>query len=916
MSKKITKKNAIILSLISVSALTTVGIVTPIVVLKNKQTNDMFDNTIPEPQNPIDDTKKEPQKPIDDTKKDEDVLNPTNSTDPIDEVDQGQKTPPIETNPNKTNGNNEQSNDNKDSNEKLLDFEPTFTFKEKLHNINNVESGLVFLSNIEKLNNRKLTLKVKNEKNNELNNLDGIYDQSTKNVQFNFSKDKILKNVNYKVLSIFYGSYENDLKDKNINFFVEDIFVNNNNGIVKTKPSVPAHFENTRSVQHWKYFNTEITGYYLKSGIENKLTLDVKGENINNNLILAFSPVYKIKENKYNQYLLRRHSLENGINTFNLDLKDDPYPFMIYIINETGNNVEINFETDGWEQYLGKHTHFTYHYNDEDYKEKFWEYLQDLKDYNNNISEKKLANMTILEFNFKDQGAFQISLAASIAYNTYFKYLKLDNKEKAYEFIETYASKLHEWLRFLRFFDGYETIDPNDNANGIVRTKVHLTSGEDFSKTFGTDFFAWERIINLRSEDGVGGKIFKFIAGDYDSLYSWPTVHEFAHTVDNDLITIPEISNNIFSIEGRKELFIREILSDKATIKPKNHDTDNNAIYKYYNEKFHPRVGRNAKEFDNQLSENINVKFLSRNRDKTKIDFFDNPSNGSSRYYTWWLVMNYFKYHDYSNYDFTKYNFYNKDFAKSVNKFGLYGAITRTIREKNYDTTFLSQIKPIDPKHQQEEKGETDPAFHDHSMDHDDEDEDKHNDVKHKKPLVVDKHIKIGQELKILYFLTLVSGYNFVEILERFGNKNAPQNLKDFASKYPKLDKPIEFYTVMADLLRAKKIPLYDEATKPEVKFEEFEDPTVVAEFFTDRIDVTIDLKDKNESTIAYLIYLNDELIRYSRKPKIKIPGAPSGKYYVVTYDYKLNKSLKSEEFNFVAKHNYDDDDEDEETQA
>ncbi|WP_033161029.1 hypothetical protein [[Mycoplasma] collis] len=847
---KTKRKMLIILS--SLFIVSSVTIATPIIIIKNKNENiDKIDTPLP-PNLFQDKDKKLPPT----SSKDDDLINKDKDNKNNDSNKENETvSPPL----------NKEISDEFPLIDKIKDNQnKVYLFKyEKNIEKNNQLIGLEFSTNNVIELNDQITLKVKNTKNNEILNIKNIGKNEKNFLNFIFEKQILERNTNHKVIAININSNEINVENQNINFIIKNNVTRAENGKVYVPGITSAGAENKRSIQHWEYWSTGISGYYLKAGIKGKLILDVQGDNIKEkNLHLAFSNVYKTKNNHPAELWFGGNKLKNlqsGRNEIEIDTTSEPYEMMVYIINETNEPVNINFEAEpNWNNILAKHPYYIFDDNDKDYKEKFWNYVQDLKKYN---KQSNFANMSILEFNYEDQGSFQIATGSTIIANT-FDHVGITNKEKAFEYIETFSKKLHKWLKFIRFYDGYETIDFNDEANGIVRTKVFLTSGENYAGIVGSNFFATKRFFNLWNRGGI----FPFLTGDDEILYTWSSVHEFGHTIDNEIITVPEITNNLFSIEGRMQLWIDKIKNNKLSLWKTNEEGKTIDFSELVKKHIHPAVA----SFEN-FEEKLQIKKL--NPKATIIDFFDNIKNEGARFYTWYLVMNYFKYHNYDNYDFEKFKQYNKQFSETVNKFGLYGAITRTIRERKYDSNLLDEISKNNEGQLIKDKVKYKTIVKDEK-------------TKEPKEVEIKTNIIIYKEWRIAYFLTLVSGYNFVEILERFGNNNAPLKLKEFASKYPKLEIPIEYYSLKSDLLEASGIKTFSSNTKPSIEY-------IKDGPFT---KIKIDMKDYEKSTIAYEIYRNNQLLGFTRKNEFSFfnPAHLDAEYHVVAFDYRLNKSLIS----------------------
>ncbi|KAB7790027.1 chitobiase/beta-hexosaminidase C-terminal domain-containing protein [Bifidobacterium leontopitheci] len=131
-----------------------------------------------------------------------------------------------------------------------------------------------------------------------------------------------------------------------------------------------------------------------------------------------------------------------------------------------------------------------------------------------------------------------------------------------------------------------------------------------------------------------------------------------------------------------------------------------------------------------------------------------------------------------------------------------------------------------------------------------------------------------------------VTGFNMAEVFSRLGVTPGDE-AKQFASRYPSFDKPVEYYTTDADVKVLNGVTGYDTANLPT--------PKVDAKRNADGgITITATMPDaaSAKSTIGWRLYADGKEAGYSDTGTFTVdPGVKIPVYSVVAYDVKLNAS-------------------------
>ncbi|VEU59268.1 hypothetical protein [Mesomycoplasma neurolyticum] len=619
----------------------------------------------------------------------------------------------------------------------------------------------------------------------------------------------------------FYKDYSNERIAKKLNKLLENIklqkekFEKNKNNItsqINTSPNLKsANSNRERTNQDFRYENAEILGYYLVPGIINKFNVYLEGEidNKNNFIRIGARPVNNVKDNKWQNVLLNKWNLERKLNKFEVDMTNEPYAKMLFLINDGNRSVKIRVEPSNDEPTIQKHPYFIYKHDQNDNGERFWNYINELKEYNKTVNSYDKPNMTILEFQFEEQGNFQISIGSrelEEAYKQLTDKPLFESKENAINFIENYATKLENLFKWIRKFDGYEAKDLNE-ANHITPSKVHMYFTSTIIKP--STFFAIGEYFHLPtsySRDFLIGR----------QMHGWGFLHELGHTTDNRNIMYPDSTNNLFGMEAARkdfENYVKQNPNSKITL---------DSELRFY----HEAIPRIEKKFNEKLMNKINKK---ENNDFFLSEKFWPPI------YSWYISFTFLK-----NFDLKDSN---SKYKEDIKKYGLWGAMQRIIREKDDDFNKVMEIIPNEQQANMDRK-------------------------------------KIINSWRIVALLSIVSGYDFSDILQRYGQNDIPEIVKSFTSQFPKFSLPIEYITLNTFTFKAQNFPLYSDKTELNITFEQE----------NSKWKVVTDIPEK-DSTIGYELYKNDKLVYFTRSKDILMENMDyNSSYYIISYDYKLNK--------------------------
>lgn len=140
---------------------------------------------------------------------------------------------------------------------------------------------------------------------------------------------------------------------------------------------------------------------------------------------------------------------------------------------------------------------------------------------------------------------------------------------------------------------------------------------------------------------------------------------------------------------------------------------------------------------------------------------------------------------------------------------------------------------------------------------------------------------------KIAMAYTMGTGYDFAEYLQTMGQQDLSDDVKAFCSQYPSMPRKVHYYSLAADAAELNGAQPYQGAVRPTVSAGVVDGIAhVEAEMMNDSL---------SKATIAYELYLGDELVGFSRTGTFSF-ALPEGEdvdsLSVVAYDVRLSQSL------------------------
>ncbi|WGI36849.1 hypothetical protein [Mesomycoplasma lagogenitalium] len=311
-------------------------------------------------------------------------------------------------------------------------------------------------------------------------------------------------------------------------------------------------------------------------------------------------------------------------------------------------------------------------------------------------------------------------------------------------------------------------------------------------------------------------------------IYDWIINHEKGHTIDQQRIVILEVTNNMYALYA-SYLKLKKLIDEGNY----NHKKDYNSVFNSNFWTQHNILYRylNSK-FDNKP---INTPFVKKSS-KNNTPFYP--------VYSWFITSQFVNKLDYKTYDYRSSPFTEED-AKILEKYGIWGAVQRLLRDQK-------------------------------------------NILKYDSDNLINK---ISKEDLFPYLFTIVSGYDFSDIFTKYGQDDINPDVIKFTSKYPKLDKKIEYYNSNGELFWLENKPAFNKDTKPVIKYEYSYEAIV--------LDVEFENKTDIDSAIAYELYVDGVLKSINSGYKIVLHDTNKDLYgkkiTVKAYDHKLNESLMSE---------------------
>lgn len=412
--------------------------------------------------------------------------------------------------------------------------------------------------------------------------------------------------------------------------------------------------DRTRTQQNFMFDNLDVTGYYLKPGQVNDITLYLEAEDPSK-VSLAWRQVGNTESSDYSSLNLQQRSqLKNGANRIVIDLTDNDYGYMLYLRNDsTDNSARARLEAvDANEPgatpvvgtQMGEHP-FYLHGSDD--PTAFWNFAEDLRDYARRVEAGQAEDMTLLQMG--DQGRAQFAIRATALVSAY---AGIGSEQDAIAYVTQSNDAIQERLEFFWDFDGYEESE-GPSPNAISRMRVHTC----FSRTvsYPSTMYATGRYFHMPESSAKA-----FLSGK--SLYGWGMSHEYGHVLDNSVLVVNEETNNMYSIAGARNGELIDSLANGRAFDAKS--------------AYHTNAIRAASLWDAELER------MAADPSYTP----DWNANGWGHYIwahlsAWWNGTHFFDGWDYSEYDHESSPF-TEQRAAEVERWGAFGATMRMLRSE------------------------------------------------------------------------------------------------------------------------------------------------------------------------------------------------------------------------------------------
>lgn len=412
--------------------------------------------------------------------------------------------------------------------------------------------------------------------------------------------------------------------------------------------------DQARTRQYLQFENADWTGLYIRPGIHAKFKITLETNADNPNVLTAYRQAGHADKDDPQVVVARDGTvLKKGENDVTLDTTGNTVGQLLLVRNDGGQEATVKIESmdaDNGVPSLGAYPMYTY---DPDHPEKFWDYLQDLRAYqqtglatdtNNLVDHPNLGmNVTSLTFGRMVYDLRASKMVSSLATVT--------TKYQAEQWA-TNAYNVSEGR--LDYFDGLLGFDANDTDARQKPTEMKVVLELTDNLTNPSTMFAWFTMYHLGDSDY--STTWPRLATDVDSSHGWGNDHEFGHMVELAPLAIPEETNNLIAMYGRREA---SIVAKNKYGTPFNTNTYHGgaldaqkAIDAYLNDVL---AGNNP---DSQWKENEWSWFGMQSR-FNMIHWFDD--------------------YDYADYDFDSSPF-TKDQAEQVKKYGGLGAVYRQVR--------------------------------------------------------------------------------------------------------------------------------------------------------------------------------------------------------------------------------------------
>ena len=418
-----------------------------------------------------------------------------------------------------------------------------------------------------------------------------------------------------------------------------------------------------RTGQSFQFDNLDITGYYIKPE-GGTFTLYVDGAKTPDKLKLVWRQVGETSSNK-SEFLSRRvkSGLRNGPNQITINPGQNK-GWMLFVANDSAEDtgVRVRFEgsdanVEGNDPIAGTVLHrHPYYIHDTEHPEKFWDYVQEIREYESTRVSEGASNMTAIQMG--DNGNAQFSLRSQAAKDMY---SSINSVDDAIAYIEKSNDAIQERLEMLWRFDGFDENDPNPvHRPSAMRVHTCFTS----TVTKPSTMFASGWYFHMPESSAA-----QFLSGQI--MYAWGMSHEYGHMLDNRNTVITEQTNNVYSVQCVFYGILGKYRQDGQI----------------HWEDYHPQIKNTCLTKHYALN-----KENARNPQGKAVvsgvsDSFYNPM-------MWWLGTHFFDEWDYSDYDFDS-SPYTPELAEQVGRYGAFGTSMRILRENASAVTNVTADKAM-----------------------------------------------------------------------------------------------------------------------------------------------------------------------------------------------------------------------------
>lgn len=587
--------------------------------------------------------------------------------------------------------------------------------------------------------------------------------------------------------------------------------------------------EAQRTQQGYQFDNLDATGLYLKPGQINEIVVYIEAQDPSK-LSVAWRKAGVTTSNEYTALNLHQQSkLANGANRITVDLTGNNHGSMLYLRNDsTSNPARVRIEAadapyvesgstnstdeDGSATRGGSTTstnpllgtsleaHPLYEH-DPGHPERFWTFVQDVKAHAERVQTDGVSDMALLQMG--DDGHAQFSLRATVLAEAY---QHITSKQQAVEYIERSNEAIQDRLELFWTFDGYNT-NKAGGPNAVTTARVHTAFTSTVTRP--STMYAYMRYYHMPESHAAS-----FLSGE--NMYSWGMSHEYGHMLDNNIISVGEETNNLYSLAGSRQGGIERLKATGKAFVPKEH--------------YHENAVKATERRDEELARMA--------ADPSYEPDWMNNNNWGTYIWThlvaWWNGLHFFDDWDYSTYNFDA-SPYTQEIADDVERYGAYGASVRILRSNPEAVETVKQLA----------SGAA---------------------------ATSDKAVKYN---RIAVAFTMGTGYNFAEYLYELGERDLTEEVLEYCAQYPSMPRAVRYFSLDTDAAIINGAQTYAElegaANKvaPSVTVEQTENGRV-------HVTATMATEDLARATTAYELYRDGELIGFSRDGSFDV-AAPEG---------------------------------------